>query len=493
MKHICRIFLLMAICFPRGLQAANNRQVSYLPAIGIEDEEIVKNGKTVRLSMDIDLSEARIRTQHTVALTPVFISKDGTRELAFESVVIDGRTRNRVYMRAQRLKSLEMPAYHDDKAQAIIRRRNGRKQSYNYTATLPYERWMLDGRVELREEVHGCINCENGTDAADLLTPVLPEFIPNYRTERIAPEPEPVKVRAETRTASLQFRQDSYTILPEYKNNRAELDTVSNSILLVQNNPDVKITGIYITGYASPEGSIAYNQKLSENRAQALLNYIARYQQLDRSLLHVQPCGEDWDGFVKRLDEFPDLQGIDRIREIITQYPDNHDFAELEFRRLIPPTIYGRLLNEVYPPLRRNEYKIEYNVRNFNMEEARKMIHERPDLLSLQEMYKVAGSYKKGSAEYEAVMRVAARYYSDKPVVMNDAALDAMEKGNYNAAISLLTKAPQHPTLLNTLGVAYARAGEPRKAEEAFRKAASIGSKEAQHNLKEVLQVIDQL
>ena len=194
-----------------------------------------------------------------------------------------------------------------------------------------------------------------------------------------------------------------------------------------------------------------------------------------------------------RLDEFPDLQGIDRIREIITQYPDNHDFAELEFRRLVPPTIYGRLLNEVYPPLRRNEYEIEYNVRNFNMEEARKMIHERPDLLSLHEMYKVAGSYKKGSAEYEAVMRITARYYSDKPVVMNDAALDAMEKGNYNAAINLLAKAPQHPTLLNTLGVAYARAGEPRKAEEAFRRAASIGSKEAQHNLKEVLQVIDQL
>ena len=51
---------------------------------------------------------------------------------------------------------------------------------------------------------------------------------------------------------------------------RAELDEVSNSILLVKQNEDVKITGIYISGYASPEGSMAHNLVLSENRAKAL-------------------------------------------------------------------------------------------------------------------------------------------------------------------------------------------------------------------------------
>lgn len=60
--------------------------------------------------------------------------------------------------------------------------------------------------------------------------------------------------------------------------------------------------------------------------------------------------------------------------------------------------------------LRRNEYKIEYNVRNFNLDEARRMVDERPDLLSLTEMYKVADSYEKGSPGYGKVMQVAARY-----------------------------------------------------------------------------------
>ena len=87
------------------------------------------------------------------------------------------------------------------------------------------------------EQVYGCVNCGEGEAEALLMPRVLPEFIPEYRLDTIAPEPEPVKVRAETRTARLQFRQDSYRIRPDYKNNRAELDTVSNSSSPVMPRP----------------------------------------------------------------------------------------------------------------------------------------------------------------------------------------------------------------------------------------------------------------
>ena len=91
-----------------------------------------------------------------------------------------------------------------------------------------------------------------------------------------------MKVRAETRTARLQFRQDSYNILPGFKNNRAELDTVSNSIELVKKNTDVRIIGIYITGYASPEGSMAHNMALSERQgAGRLYPPLRRYRSRD--------------------------------------------------------------------------------------------------------------------------------------------------------------------------------------------------------------------
>ena len=493
MRRIYTTLLLILACCPVALHAEN--KPGYLSSIEIRQGGVVKQGRTVSLQMAVDLSKTKINTQHTVALTPVLVSADDSREVAFPPIVIDGGTRHKVYLRAQRLESVDLPPYHDDEAQVIIRRK-GKEQGYDYTASVPYERWMLDGRVEIREEVHGCTNCGEGKSERQLWTGVLPPYVPEYRLDSIAPAPEPVKMRAENRTARLQFRQDSYNILPEYKDNRAELDTVSNSIMLVKNNADVKITGIYITGYASPEGSEAHNLKLSENRAKALADYIRRHDAISSDLLHVDWKGEDWEGLVRVLGDYPNLLKRDSVYAIIERYPNERDFCELQLRKLVPPTIYHRLLTELYPVLRRNEYRIEYNVRNFDLEEAKRQIETRPDLLSLSEMYKVAGSYGKGSPEYDKVMAVAVRYFPTSPAALNENALSAIAREEYDAAIELLEKsetAAQTAELLNTLGVAYAKAGQYDKAEDAFRRAAEAGSETARHNLEEVRQVIDQL
>lgn len=493
MRRIYPILWLMLACSPVKLQAEN--ETSYLSSIHIHQGDVVMQNRTVELKMSVDLSKARIRTQHTVALTPVLVAADGSREVAFPPIVIDGKTRHKVYLRAQRLESVDLPPFHDDAAKVIIRQ--GRKnEQYDYVASVPYERWMLNGRIEMREEVHGCTNCGKGQAEKGLMAEVLPAYMPTYRQGTIAPEPEPVKVRAETRSARLQFRVDSYNIRTDFRNNRAELDSVMSSINLVVSNPDIKITDIYITGYASPEASIPYNYTLSKNRAQALAQYIAHHEAVTSDMLHVDSKGEDWDGFVQALADFPRLKERDKIYEIIERYPDDHDLCEQQIKKQVGADTYTRLLNEVYPRLRRTDYRIEYNVRNFNLEEARRMVNERPDLLSLSEMYKVAGSYEKGSAEYNKVMATAVRCFPNSPAALNDNALNAMEQKDYATAVRLLEKSSvtnQNAELLSTLGVAYAGAGEYQNAEAAFRRAADMGSEKAKHNLDEVKKVIEQL
>lgn len=168
----------------------------------------------------------------------------------------------------------------------------------------------------------------------------------------------------------------------------------------------------------------------------------------------------------------------------------------MQLQKLVPPTIYRRLLDEIYPALRRNEYRIEYNVRNFNLEEARRMVNERPDLLSLTEMYKVADSYGKGTPEYDKVMATAVRYFPTSPAALNENAVNAISRKEYDKAVQLLERsevAAQSAELLTTLGVAYAGVGQYEKAEDAFRRASELGSEPARHNLKEMLQVMDQL
>ena len=68
MRRLYIILLLILAGSPVMLHAEN--ETSYLPSIGIRQGGVVKQGRTVELTMSVDLSKAKIRTQHTVALTP---------------------------------------------------------------------------------------------------------------------------------------------------------------------------------------------------------------------------------------------------------------------------------------------------------------------------------------------------------------------------------------------------------------------------------------
>ena len=96
----------------------------------------------------------------------------------------------KVYLRAQRLESVELPPFHNDSAQVIIRH-SSKGQHYDYAATVPYERWMLDGRIKIREEVHGCVNCDKGKAEQSLWAGILPAYVPDYKLDSIAPKPAP--------------------------------------------------------------------------------------------------------------------------------------------------------------------------------------------------------------------------------------------------------------------------------------------------------------
>lgn len=493
MKYLYSSIILLMLAFRPVAVHADNK-TSYLPEIDIRNKEVVRQNREIELKMVVDLSHLKLRTQHTIALLPVLVSGDGSREAAFPPVVIDGKTRSKVYLRAQRLESVELPPYHDGSAQTIIRRSNGKEQNYDYRAVIPYERWMLDGRIELREHVSGCAGCEEGRMERPIpeAEKALAAFIPHYRLDMIAPVPEAVKRRAEVRVARLQFRQDSYKIDPGFKNNRAELDTVTHSIGVVKTDPDLTITGIYITGYASPEGSVAYNKRLSQNRADALAAYAQKDTRVDASLWHVTGVGEDWEGLRKEVEKHPKLLKIDEVLKIIDACEGDLDACERRIRDLVPPEIYQRLLNEMYGPLRRNEYRIEYNVRNFNIEEAKQQIRTRPELLSVDEMYRVADTYGKDSDGYREVILTAARTYPDNvPAVVNAARLE-MECGDAASAIRLLegSQVSDSPEVLNALGVAYAKNGQYDKAREVLERARAAGNTDAETNLQQVAGIV---
>lgn len=453
-------------------------QTYYLDNVKVENRSVEKVGRSVKVEMDVVMDGLDMKNQHSLRLVPTLVSADGSQELPLEAIVVNGRVRDKVMARQQ---SLGEPV---EEAQVSLRRKNGKAQTVHYQTEVPFSRWMVDGRLDLRGYVTGCAACSEG-DELLATGEILPYEEPQYLMQPVVqPKEEVVKRRSEVRTARLQYRQDSHNVLPGYKDNRNELDKVQASIDAVKENADLTITGIYVTGYASPEATVAYNMELSKRRAQKFVEYVQKQNpEQDKSLWHVDWKGEDWAGLREEVLKHPRLLKQDEVLKIIDECQGDQDACEEKIKALVPPTIYQRVLNEMYGPLRRNEYRIEYNVRHFELEEARRLLNSRPDLLSVAEIQKVADSYGRNSDEYRAALQVAVRTYPDNVTARNNAALAEIETAHYAEAISLL-KDVQEPSLINLLGVAYFKNGQLGEARKAFERAQQAGYAGAADNLK---------
>lgn len=483
-----RMLYAMGLLMCASLQG--HAQEGNLINVKVLNEEVKKQGREVSVKITLDLTGLKVGNQKSVCLHPVVVAADGSHEQVLAPVVVDGKTRSRVHRREKELKGVSPVT---DKAYEVVR--SGRKDQVDYAATLAYEPWMADSRLVLRERMTGCLDCESASEESSVKAPFLRLFTPQYVTPFVTPEREEVKVRNEVRVARLQFRQNSAQIDPRYKNNQAELEKVSGSISVVKTNSDLTITGIYITGYASPEGSVPYNKKLSKNRADALAAYAQKDTRVDAALWHVTGMGEDWEGLRKEVEKHPRLLDIDKVLRLIDECKGDQDACEKRIRASVSEDVYARLLNEMYGPLRRNEYKIEYNVRSFNLEEAKKQIRTRPELLSVAEIYMVADSYGKGTAGYEETLRIAAATYPKNAAAVVNVACLKMEDGDLQGAIAMLeaSEVKEDAKVLNALGVAYAKAKQYDRAKAVLEKAVQAGSTEARTNLEQVAGVVADL
>ena len=347
------------------------------------------NGK-LTIDMDIDISTLDIGSDETFVITPVIINGSNIEKLA--AIEVMGR---RAYLYSQRNDAqtvTDNPFYSQRKAKRA-ERKAGQKQSVEYNATTNFAEWMRGGKVQLNMGSCGCdpwVEYVGTDDAGDVGQEI---YNPSYICSYIAPEPEPIKVRNESHSAYINFWVDRYEILEKYKNNATELAGIIESITKVDDDEDLTITSITIEGWASPEATEYHNKVLSENRANSLANYVSKKTGVERNLIEAIGCGEDWDGLRELVDATPGLYMRDKVYEILNS---NLSLDQKDYRlsQLQPSDIYARLMNEMYPKLRRNDYKIVYEIRNFDLEEARRLIHETPEKLSVDEIYKVAGSYE---------------------------------------------------------------------------------------------------
>lgn len=454
-------------------------QTIYKDQIRIENESATRSDDNrLTVSMDFVLQpNLKMGSNNATTLTPFLEANGHTKELP--SIVIYGRKRQLINQRNHQA---------PESAYTIVRRKGKTEQTVNYLVQIPYDGWMRQANLKLNVDVCGCcdiIEENSGEKIAQLnIAPLKLQPAVAY----ITPQEEAVKHRAVEGRAFLDFPVNKFIIYPEYRRNADELAKVRATIDTVRNDNNIKLTGISIHGYASPEGSYTHNTYLAKNRTQALVDYVTSYYNFDHKLITSDSTPEDWEGFRK----FVVASTMDKKDEIIRLMDDatmDVDMKEHNIAKLVGPQAYQYLLQECYPALRHSDYVVSYTVRGFDLEESKKIIDKHPQQLSLKELYLIAQSYKTGSEEFNHAFQVAALMFPNDPTAnLNAAAVEIQKGGDLTVAKKYLAKADQKAAeTLNNLGIVAMMEEDLETAEKYFNAAKAAGlTEQANANLKEL-------
>ncbi|MDE6301692.1 MAG: DUF3868 domain-containing protein [Muribaculaceae bacterium] len=449
--------------------AAARQAATTLPDLKVLDLEIYRSGDNLHLSFNLDLSGVTLGSDEQVIYTPVLAG--ATDSVVMDPVVLNGRNAQLKWEREPGRRKA---------ATGVYRRFNGTYQAVNVAYDFPYLPWMDLSQVTVAEDLCGCgrLRDQNSILVGEFdNTPLTETFEMTY----ITPAKETTKSRALEGSAYVEFVVSKTNILPDYRNNAAEIRRITETIDVVKDDPTVTISEINIHGFASPEGSYSLNTRLAAGRAASLKDYVRSLYTLDNSIFTSDSTPEDWDG-LRRLVEASALQDKEAILALIDSDLDP-DVKDSRLRSLYPED-YAVMLSSMYPSLRRSDYVVKYVVRPYTVEETAEIMKVNPRNVSLEEMFLVAKTYDPASPEFYEAMTIAAATYPDSEIANLNAANAALTAGDLDAADSYLRHAGQSPEAVQARGVLALQCGDLDLAELLLTEALQAGVPEAARNLE---------
>lgn len=318
--------------------------------------------------------------------------------------------------------------------------------------------------------------------------PVVKEiYQPHYQLAYVTPQAEQEKTRQLSGRAFLDFVVNKTDIRPTYRGNAAELAKVLQTIDVVRRDTFTTITHISIHGYASPESPYQHNAYLAQARAEAFAAYVQGLISLPKNLFTIQSTPEDWEGLSAAL--MDNGKWItDYVRAIVAS-DDDPDAKERQLKKMYPRE-WRWMLDSIFPALRHSDYEVFYTIRPFTVEEAARVIREKPQHLSLNEMFLVANTYEPGSQDYNDVFEIAVRMYPNDETANLNAAVISLGKNDLVAARRYLNKAGSSPEAQNARAVLAIQENRLGEAEQLLRE---IDLPQARHNLDELQQYLQSI
>lgn len=471
--------LLFTLCLQVSAQTTNNKQVP------LEIVYFSQLENEVNLTLEVDLRHLALSSNQSLQFSPV-ISNGEDKSTKLKSILINGTQRDKAFMREVKLKKNKYHLQEDYLAVIKLNREN--RKVMRFSTTIPFESWMNDSQLTISTDVCGCGGKREPSRkdlTATLQTKPVEVIEKTMDVAYIRPEVEKVKQRNESQDVFLDFPVARTEINPSFGNNPIELPKIERFIREIHEDKNLRVSGVMITGYASPEGDENFNNQLSRGRAEALRSYLGMRTNIPHNIYRVGYGGEDWQGLAKLVEE----SYVEQKESVLSIINYTHNVAERkrQLKVLGGGYIYQRLLNDLYPRLRRVCATMEYTVRGFDVDEAKEIFKSHPHQLSLEEMFLVANTYQKQSPEFVDIFETAVRMFPNDPVANNNAAATALASGNLEKARKYLEKADGDTAeYLNNLGIFYWLSGDAERAEKILTEASQKGSTEATNNINKL-------
>ena len=242
----------------------------------------------------------------------------------------------------------------------------------------------------------------------------------------------------------------------------------------IKANERKTITSTDVVAYASPDGDVALNEKLSDNRsksAEKAFGKVTKKNPVDAPV-NVKSIGEDWEGF-QSLVAGSDLEDKDLIIRVLSMYSDPA-VREKEIKNM--SAVYKTLAKEVLPELRRARFIANVEYQNYTNEELLSLIEENIDVLDETALLRAATLVKENDQKVALYKKAVEKYNSANG--QYNLAVTYLKMDKVNDAKAALGKCAQDSDWNNAMGVIALREGKNDEAAKYFKAAGSETAKE---------------
>ncbi len=251
---------------------------------------------------------------------------------------------------------------------------------------------------------------------------------------------------------------------------------LQREILEANGDTSRRLQEINISSYASPEGGVAFNTRLAQQREENTRSYMERQLNRDRITefgeLTAQFTPQDWEGF-QRLVAQSNIQDKDLILNVLSMYSDPEQ-REREIRNL--SDVFEQLAEQILPQLRYSRITASIDVIGKSDAEIMRLLESNPSQLNVEEIL-YAATLTNDNERKLAIYDKAARLFPHDYRTFNNLGMAQYVAGDYSAAQANFSRAASmgnHPEPQMNLGLIEMLNGNYNKANQYFGSAAGV-------------------